>query len=268
MLLRMSLYRKSQGRLLLDNGLADDNKKEGKGAWKKNNARRVLLAFATFRSRDLNQNHNEGRASLCRRHEGLVPTYWWDKYSSIDGNLAQYDHARTHLINDFQVLDDMVEKSQIKADKFIELGEVSQIVRPLVYVSCLRVWGSRSWKPWLIDFALELGSTRITQYAFRCSERSALKSAQHKLVKNSSLACLYAQQRILWSKSEMDELTRRKLVFVYFLIRDPFFGYFTRPVIDRWLQAIKGVPLLSWLSEKIAELLYGVQRYYTYVAQS
>eukprot|EP00890_Picochlorum_soloecismus_P002578 jgi/Picsp_1/3320/NSC_06159-R1_shrunken seed protein len=265
MLLRISLYRMSQGRLFLDNGLTNENGTKGTGILgRETKAKRVLLAFSSFRTRDSNQN--EGK-SLCKRRQGQVQSYWWDKYSSSwDGALAQYNRTKTHLIDDFRVLDAIVNKSQIKASKFIELGEVSHIVRPLVYVSCLRVWGSRSWKPWLIDFALELGSTKMTHYAFKYSEKSALKSGQHKLVKNTSLSCVYAQQRLLWSKPEMDELTRRKLVFVYFLIRDPFFGYVTRPIIERWLQAIKGVPLLSWLSEKIAELLYGVQRYFTYVA--
>jgi hypothetical protein len=263
MLLRISLYRMSQGRILLDNGLTNEKKRREIGILRrKTKSERVLLAFSSFRSRDSIENDK----SLCmRQREGHVQRYWWDKYSS---SLARYNRATTHIINEFRALDATVEKSQIKASKFIEIGEVSNIVRPLVYVSCLRVWGSRSWKPWLVDFVLELGSIKLTHYAFQCSERSALKSAQHNLVKNSSLSCVYAQRRLLWSKQEMDELTRRKLVFVYFLIRDPLFGYVTHPIIERWLRAIKGVPLLSWLSEKMTELLYGVQKYHTYVSQS
>lgn len=258
----------SQGRILLDNGLTNENKRKEIGIMRpETKSERVLLAFSSFRSRD--SDESEGKSLCMRQKEGHVQRYWWDKYSSSsDGTLAHYNHATTHIINDFKVLDAIVEKSQIKATRFIEIGEISHIVRPLVYVSCLRAWGSRSWKPWLVDFALELGSIRLIHYAFKCSENFALKSAQHKLVMNSSLSCVYAQRRLLWSKPEMDELTRRKLVFVYFLIRDPFFGYVTRPIIERWLQTIKGIPLLSWLSEKMTELLYGVQKYHTYVSQS
>jgi peroxin-16 len=146
-------------------------------------------------------------------------------------------------------------------------GEVCFIMRPVVYVGLLRVFGIRSWKPWLVSLAVELASAELTRSAWARSNDAALQAARDLASSTgSSIASLYARQGIKLSSRELDELTRRKVLLLLYLVRDPLFGRRTQPALRAVLRATSRVPLLSWLVSLPVGLLEGVQRYYTYTS--
>lgn len=71
-----------------------------------------------------------------------------------------------------------------------------------------------------------------------------------------------------WSREERDELTRRKLLLAYYLLRDPLFAHATGPALARWQGIVGRLPLAGWVSGKLVELVCGIQHYYTYTAAS
>lgn len=71
-----------------------------------------------------------------------------------------------------------------------------------------------------------------------------------------------------WGREEQDELTRRKLLLAYYLLRDPLFARYTGPALRRWQGLAGRVPLAGWLTDKLVELVGGVQQYYSYTAAS
>ena len=77
---------------------------------------------------------------------------------------------------------------------------------------------------------------------------------------------LYAKQGIVWNPQELDELTKRKLLLVFYLIRDPVFGKVTLPIMQKWVQMVSRVPMVSWLSERLVDFIQGIQKYYTYTS--
>lgn len=158
--------------------------------------------------------------------------------------------------------------AQAAAARLVITGEVLHILRPLLYVMALRRWGRRSWKPWAISLFLELSSARLTAAGATASRRAAARAARHPAVAGTSLQPLYALQGISWRRDEADELTRRKLLLLYYLARDPFFARFTRPAIERWEKRLGRLPLVGWLASKAAEVIVGAQKYYSYTAAS
>ncbi|CAM0948492.1 unnamed protein product [Alopecurus aequalis] len=119
------------------------------------------------------------------------------------------------------------------------LGEAVHIFRPLVYVLLMTKFGSRSsWTPWLVSLALEVTSLGI-----------------------------HSRKVHLLSSAERDELNRRKMMmWVIYAVRDPFFGKYTRPQLEKAQKALNSVPLIGL--GKLVDLSEGVQSRYTYTSGS
>ena len=77
---------------------------------------------------------------------------------------------------------------------------------------------------------------------------------------------LYARHGIKLSSRELDELTRRKVLLLLYLLRDPLFGRRTQPVLQAVLRTTSRVPLVGWALSLPVSLLEGIQRYYTYTS--
>lgn len=71
-----------------------------------------------------------------------------------------------------------------------------------------------------------------------------------------------------WGPEERDELTRRKLLLLYYLLRDPLFARHTAPALRRWQGLVGRLPLAGWLTDKVVEVVLGMQQYYSYTAAS
>ncbi|KAM3322861.1 peroxisome biogeneis protein 16 isoform X1 [Capsicum chacoense] len=128
-------------------------------------------------------------------------------------------------------------------------GESMFVLRPLIYVLLLRKYGTRSWFPWFISLAVDLIGNGIL---------SAITMSQDGR----------KDQHFQFSKSEKDELKRRKLLWVLYLMRDPFFSKYTRRRLESTQKIVEPVPVVGFFAEKLIELLIGAQTRYTYMSGS
>ena len=243
-LVRLAIFRKSDGRLMLhggaegmfDGGDADDDDGYGDG-------------------------DGDGRGDGGHRTDS--------KANMVLKAFQAFRESRTPMIKDERLrrIDDLVERTNRLASKRLFAGEICFIMRPVVYVGMLRVFGIRSWKPWLVSLAVELASAELTRSAWARSNDSALRAARDLASSTgSSIASLYARQGIKLSSRELDELTRRKVLLLLYLLRDPLFGRRTQPVLQAVLGTTSRVPLVGWALSLPVSLLEGIQRYYTYTS--
>ncbi|RZC16612.1 Peroxisome biogenesis protein 16, partial [Glycine soja] len=61
---------------------------------------------------------------------------------------------------------------------------------------------------------------------------------------------------------------RRKLLFVLYLMRDPFFSKYTRQRIESTEKVLEPIPVIGFLTAKLVELIIGAQTRYTYMSGS
>lgn len=230
-LVRLAIHRKSGRRMLLHGGAegmfdADSGARDHESEIFK--ANRVLKAFQAFR---------ETRTPL----------------------------AKDERLNE---IEDAMELSMQQAHRRLFTGEMLHVLRPVVYVATLRIWGIKSWKPWLVGLAVELLSAEATRSAWATSNDAALGAARELAASTggSSIASLYAKQGIRLDSRDLDEITRRKVLLMLYLLRDPLFGQRTRPVLQAFVRATSRVPLLSSLISFPVSMLEGIQRYYTYTS--
>jgi peroxin-16 len=66
-------------------------------------------------------------------------------------------------------------------------GEVAFILRPLVYVLAILLWGRRSWKPWFLSLAVDLISNEAVHRGYTTDGRSNMmpleKTEYHRRLK-------------------------------------------------------------------------------------
>lgn len=144
--------------------------------------------------------------------------------------------------------------STILAEKGVYGGlfvmrEVLFITRPLIYVLLIRKYGIRSWIPWLISLAMDIIGAGV-------------------LSQDTLLRVSRGDKRIPVSVAEKDELRRRKLLWVLYLMRDPFFSKYTRRRLESTEKLLEPVPIIGFLTAKIVELIIGAQTRYTYMSGS
>ncbi|KAK2458134.1 hypothetical protein P8452_04822 [Trifolium repens] len=129
------------------------------------------------------------------------------------------------------------------------IGEVLFIARPLIYVLFIRKYGIRSWTPWFLSLAIDSVSNSILSLV-----TTTVASENQKTIHTSAL--------------EKDEVKRRKLLFVLYLMRDPFFSKYTRRKLESTEKVLETIPVIGFLTAKIVELTIGAQTRYTYMSGS
>ncbi|KAJ1951861.1 hypothetical protein EC988_003865, partial [Linderina pennispora] len=122
-------------------------------------------------------------------------------------------------------------------------GELLFILRPIIYVLSLRKMGKRDWRPWALSLVVELASRQLIRTDLRPASGS---------------------ERTV----EKDELSRRKWLFLYYLLRSPFFDRFTESRLTRVADWCNNKPLLSLLGALIQDYQPLWQHYYFYTAAS
>ena len=159
-------------------------------------------------------------------------------------------------------------QAQASALRRLRAGEVLHILRPLVYVSLLRRWGLRSWRPWALSLAVDLASRRLCDAATQRSRTAAARAAASPAVQGTSMTVLYRLQGLRFTEPEREELARRRAALLYYLLRDPLFARRTRPARGRGVAARGGAPGLGWAGAKLLEIVDGMQQLYTYTSAS
>ncbi|KAJ8573257.1 hypothetical protein K7X08_009768 [Anisodus acutangulus] len=201
-----------------------------------------------FQNQGLGPNHLQGRAmsalsSFGQNARTVSEPTWLRRVQQQKAILE----PPTKVIRNPSMLTFLSEKG-ICGGLFVT-GETMFVLRPLIYVLLVRKYGTRSWFPWLISLAVDLIGNSIL---------SIITTSQDSR----------KDQHFQFSKSEKDELKRRKLLWVLYLMRDPFFSKYTRRRLESTQKIVEPVPVVGFFAEKLIELLIGAQTRYTYMSGS
>ncbi|KAJ2852255.1 hypothetical protein IWW36_000397 [Coemansia brasiliensis] len=123
-------------------------------------------------------------------------------------------------------------------------GELLFILRPIIYVLGIRKLGKRDWRPWALSLLIELVSRQMV----RTDLHAGKDTEEHTL--------------------EREELSRRKWLFLYYLLRSPFYDRFTESRLSGIAEWCNNKPLLSLLGSLIQDYQPLWQQYYFYTAGS
>lgn len=129
------------------------------------------------------------------------------------------------------------------------MAEVLHITRPLIYVLFIRKYGARSWIPWLLSLGVDL-----TGISFLFLSKIPFHSRENGNPPFSTL--------------EKNEIRRRKLLWAFYLMRDPLFSKYTRQQFEKTENFLEPVPIVGFLTAKLIELVIGAQTRYTYMSGS
>ncbi|MED6136413.1 hypothetical protein PIB30_055959 [Stylosanthes scabra] len=239
-LVRLSLFRKSGYKMLLHGGeTSNDNTHSGQEGSKPDGH-----YGSSFVSNNLGPNPSnlEGRALSALIKFG--DTARMESDPVLFHRVQQQEISRAERPK----LSTILSKRGLPGAMFL-IGEVLFICRPLIYVLCIRKFGIRSWTPWFLSLATECMSNTILSLV-------------------STSAADGNERKYHLSALEKDEIKRRKLLFVLYLMRDPFFTKYTRQRLESTEKVLEPIPVIGFLTAKLVELLIGAQTRYTYMSGS
>ncbi|XP_072278165.1 peroxisomal biogenesis factor 16 [Pyxicephalus adspersus] len=115
------------------------------------------------------------------------------------------------------------------------IAETIHILRPITHLAGLGAWGQKSWKPWLLAAALDVGSLSILRDIPNLSRR------------------------------EQAELRRRTLLLLFYLLRSPFYNHYTEIRLLLLLRLLGDyVPGLGLVARPLMDYLPVWQKIYFY----
>ncbi|XP_028769128.1 peroxisome biogenesis protein 16 [Neltuma alba] len=251
-LVRLSLFRKSGYKMLLQGGEMPNDEKNSDNL----NSQRQIDHLPQLRghlgsgymNNNLVQNpwNLEGKAlsALSRFGENarvLSDPTWLRRVKHQHEIMKPPDVEKPTLLA-------VMSKKGLRGVMFL-IGEVLFITRPLVYVLCIRKYGIRSWTPWFVSLAIDCIGTGILSLV----TTSVVGGKEHVFH---------------LSAPEKDEARRRKLLFALYLMRDPFFSKYTRLKLESTEKTLEPIPMIGFLTAKVIELVIGAQTRYTYTSGS
>ncbi|KAJ1414832.1 Peroxisome membrane protein, Pex16 [Sesbania bispinosa] len=243
-LVRLSLFRKSGYKMLLSGGETNNDETDTNKIG--------LNPGGNHGSNYMKNNHGpnpwnmEGRAlsALSKFGENarmVSEPMWLHKVQQQQAIMKPPVVERPTLFS-------ILSKKGLRGALFL-IGEVLFISRPLIYVLFIRKYGIRSWTPWFLSLAID------------CIGMSILSLVTTSVAGGK-------EQMLHLSDQEKDEVKRRKLLFVLYLMRDPFFSKYTRHRLESAEKVLEPVPVIGFLTAKAVELTIGAQTRYTYMSGS
>lgn len=116
-------------------------------------------------------------------------------------------------------------------------AETLHIMKPIIHLAAMRIFGTKSWKQWIIALGLDITSIRLYN--------RHMKGMSH-------------EQKL--------EASRRKLSLVLYLLRSPMYSGYSKNVITNVLQSSsKKIPLMSFISSPLIQYLNHWQDIYFYM---
>ncbi|CAJ2657654.1 unnamed protein product [Trifolium pratense] len=246
-LVRLSLFRKSGYKMLLHGGETSND-----DAMHSNDSSTSQHQIAVNPKRPYNPGTNpwnlEGRALSALSQFGekarMVSEPVWLR--RVNHQQAIMESTASRVVK--PALSTILSKKGLRGALFF-IGEVLFITRPLIYVLFIRQYGIRSWTPWFLSLAMDSISNIILSLI-------------------TTTVAGENQKTIHISAPEKDEVKRRKLLFVLYLMRDPFFSKYTRRKLESTEKVLEPIPAIGFLTAKIVELTIGAQTRYTYMSGS
>ncbi|KAI5640305.1 peroxisomal membrane protein (Pex16) domain-containing protein [Phthorimaea operculella] len=124
--------------------------------------------------------------------------------------------------------------------KDLLLAETLHILKPLLHLAAMRVFGTKAWRQWLVALGLDLASLKLY---------------------NKHMTNLSYEQRL--------EISRRKLGIVLYLLRSPMYNGYSKTVIERTLNSASNkLPMMSFICGPIIQYLSHWQEIYFYMWSS
>jgi peroxin-16 len=120
------------------------------------------------------------------------------------------------------------------------LGESLYIMRPLIYLIAMYIYGKNSWRPWLLSLGSDIAS-------WWCLAHSSTKLI----------------------KAEQDEVRRRSLAWLYYCVRSPFFEKFIGDgVTASIVQKLNCIPVVRVFLGTLIDYLLVYRNHYFYTSAS
>ncbi|RKP27483.1 peroxisome membrane protein [Syncephalis pseudoplumigaleata] len=140
----------------------------------------------------------------------------------LSGGMGQDDQVTEFLLSKTLRAEDVLGPWQLVHPRrgLHLLGEWLFILRPIIYVMAIRRYGLGAWRPWLASLAVELAAYQMA--VGRGGKAGGMPSAL-----------------------EQDEFSRRKRLFLLYLLRSPFYYRFTKSRVDGVRNWLSSKPLLS-----------------------
>ncbi|KAK5578149.1 hypothetical protein RB653_003102 [Dictyostelium firmibasis] len=124
------------------------------------------------------------------------------------------------------------------------IGEVLFIFRPVIYWVSYCIFGKKSWKPWFLSLVTELLSKSFSEYG-------------------------NFKQKILLTQLESKELSRRRKLFLFYLIRSPFYEKFIGDgLLNKVLNFFKKIHIFKTLIDILINYLNVYRTRYFYTSAS
>lgn len=121
-------------------------------------------------------------------------------------------------------------------NKAITNAEIVYILKPMIHLGSVGLFGYKSWKSWMCSLALDLFSLR-TYY----NNRQYLSTAQKK------------------------ELSRRCVTMILYIMRSPFYESVSHNKIDAFLRALSSLPFAHQIFEPLRQYIPHYQGTYFYM---
>ncbi|CAK1554655.1 unnamed protein product [Leptosia nina] len=121
--------------------------------------------------------------------------------------------------------------------KELKNAELLHIAKPIIHLAAMQVFGTKSWKQWLVALGLDIASLRLY---------------------NKHMDDISYDQRL--------EISRRKLSLVLYLLRSPMYNGFSKNAIETFLESVANkMPVMSFVCGPILQYLNHWQDIYFYM---
>ncbi|XP_050361375.1 peroxisomal membrane protein PEX16 [Nymphalis io] len=122
-------------------------------------------------------------------------------------------------------------------EKNLLQAELLHILKPLIHLLSMRIFGTKSWKQWLIALSLDIASFR-----------------------------LYSRHMESLSYDQRLEISRRKLGLILYLLRSPMYNGYSKNVLESVLTSTSNkIPMMSFICGPIIQYLSHWQDIYFYM---
>ncbi|XP_011862848.1 PREDICTED: peroxisomal membrane protein PEX16 [Vollenhovia emeryi] len=126
-----------------------------------------------------------------------------------------------------------------ESERNLKLAESLYVTKPLLHLGCMYITSQKRWPPWILSLIIDLASLNVFA---RCAKKA------------------------LFSKEEEEELVRRRLSLLLYILRSPFYDKYSRDKINALFDTIStSVPLAKYLASAVKKNLPYMQSTYFYM---
>ncbi|KAL8129151.1 LOW QUALITY PROTEIN: hypothetical protein V2J09_018306 [Rumex salicifolius] len=223
-LLRLSLFRQSGYKMLLQGGGVPNAEIEGDSSDSQNK----ISEFSKSSELQSSSLHVQKTFGLEGRALSALAQLGKNARMAYSSTLVNRVDHQIHIVKptalEKPTLAAILSEKGVCGGLFLT-GELLFILRPFIYVLCMKKYGRQSWTPWIISLFVDLAGMFASLKATRSKHNSS--------------------KQIAFSITEKDELKRRRMVLALYVMRDPFFCKYTRTKLESTQKALEPVPVVG-----------------------